>query len=71
MLRYVKEEFCKFEEKIKFFDSDKDEREVMGRIKEESEKMISIFQDQVQFLEVSKGELKFSLENIKKELINF
>lgn len=40
----------------------------MGRIKEESEKMISILQDQVQSLEASKGELKSDLEDTKKEL---
>ena len=66
MLKHAKEELCKAEEKLTSFVSDKDEREVMGRIKEESEKMISILQDQVQSLEASKGELKSNLEDAKK-----
>ncbi|KAL9973126.1 hypothetical protein ACROYT_G019542 [Oculina patagonica] len=68
MLKHTKEELCKAEEKLKSFASDRDEREVIMRSKEESEKVINILQEQIQSLEASKGELKSELEHTKVEL---
>ena len=67
ILTRTQEELGIATEKSNTFANEKNERELMMRSDEETEKMISLLKEQVQSLEVSRAELKCELENAKDE----
>ena len=68
MLKHSKERFSYVEERLQTYVTDRDEKEVMARNEEESDKFVRILKEQVQCLEASKSELKSELDNTKNEL---